>query len=403
MTLIATIDDGGDAFFAVSDIFITDDSFAAGDKDLLPLQFGIVPQMSATIGRAIRSKSVIFDNYLLMWTGNVFGADRLIEAVTKDPPATTQEFFALATCVQDWVIDHLADKIVLPTDAHFSAILCWHDGSEYWVAQFNSPSQQMDNINLCVGGTGKDDFVIEFNRQLASNPVNIPTAVAGSVGGLINNELTQRAHQFEAYGGGYELIRFREGGGFCKIPYSICEISHIDHVSRKRLSYWHVSRIIQYQPHSDGCFFVTAVIPHKGSDHPWKAKLFWVDCYHTRPTSNPAIPPFIQPEFGMAITIDTMSFVTCSQKPFAKLLIGEGKIEVEYDLEATQKCTERYVDSWLQATPGSAIGAQIISCRECKKQSEELNYIAIFNEYQVQISEKHLCNNCLTKDRENSP
>lgn len=403
MTLIATIDDGRDSFLAVSDILISDDSEAIGDRDILPLQFAIAPQLSGTIGRAIRSKSLVFGNHLLMWTGNVFGADLLIKEVVAKPPPTTEEFFELATEVQDRTIEELKDKIKRPSDAYFSAILCWHDGREYWVAQFNAPAQPMRHANACVGGTGTEDFVGHLKKKLASGQNQIEAAVISSAGELMYSELTQKSHKYDAYGGGYEFIRLRDGGGFYKMSYSIGELSFLDHISSRRVRYPHLSRVIQCEPHPDGCHFITLSIPRPGSRAPERCKIFWADCNHTRPEACPELSSFSEPEFGLAFMIDTNVSMSLSSKPFVSFFAENERVGFNYDLDALQDCASFYCESMRSTEYAGDMPARAFACDDCEMEPEELNYIPIFDEYQTQVAERHLCDDCFAKYKQGLP
>lgn len=398
MTLIATVFDEMGGFIAVSDILISNNSLAPGDRDILPLQFGIAPQLSATIGRGIRSKSLIFDNYLLLWTGSVFGADRLIQAVMANPPTSAGEFYELASQIQDDVIEELTGKGRQRSEALFSAILCWNDGRKFWLDQFNAPAQYVKGASIRVGGTGADDFVSALKQATEIGRLPIGEALMQSVFKLILRELTDKAHKYDVYGGGYEFIRFCEDGGFCKIPYSLCEISFYDHLSFQRLNDAYISRVIQCQPHPNGCFFITCVLPHSGSHLQEERKLFWANSHHTRTSKIPMFHALTEPEFGMALVIDNVSQFNSSLKPFAKLVTRNGP--VVYDMNAVEQCIKRYIH-WrksIQTTP-----ARSFNCDGCAKKFDELNYIPLLDEYEIQTGEKLLCDDCLAKYQQGSP
>lgn len=236
MTLIAQLYDPSDGFLAIGDTLISYVEAYDGDANLLPLQTGLNLGFGTHAVR-LASKAVIFDNYIVLWAGDVSAAKKLIHLFMSIHEPTYEDFRG--------IIDNnpeLSNKV--------SLIFAHNDGEGTWSGSWSCSEKDFKNVTCIAAGTGAEDF-LDFDSVAPLSPEfytndKVPASALGfhRFGGLIFHEMTEFIHKYSVFGGAYEFFAVKEGGGFERVSYSLSEISMKRHLEEDYVDYAGQSPVI---------------------------------------------------------------------------------------------------------------------------------------------------------------
>lgn len=258
MTLIATCHRKGDGFFALADTLISLSNPLEGDQNSLPLQFGMGNGFG-THGIRCASKAVLFDDYIVLWSGRVDSAQPIITKFKSLKRPSIGDF--------QRVID---ENIDLCKDLRL--IYGCNSGESIWWNDWGCKSKKGDGFEFVAGGSGDDDFLDglpiqkqNFESSERKKPISVGDQILMQLGELIRTELTSITHKWNAFGGAYELFQPSINGGFERVNYAISECSNRLHVEQKWSEHMETSRLIQCVGKGDRSLFCVYLFSPEGN------------------------------------------------------------------------------------------------------------------------------------------
>lgn len=403
MTIIVFAVNNEGLFISSSDILISDKSKEDGCREIIPLQYGLFNEASSTLGRKIASKAVIFDNYLLQWAGSIYSANYLIKFLKNKKPKSAEEFFEIAEVVEDQCKNDFRNNGYDEKNSAFSAIINHHDGEKCWYSGWNAQMQVYNDNTIICAGTGKKDLLSAIDVRL-KDKVSLHNVIAGAIFKLSILELTDHRHSSSLYGGGYEFFSLKAGGGYRRIGYSFCEVSHYDHIGKKFNNHWFISRVIKCTPLENGSKFETVLLPGPNTNKTPVVKEFFaqeIDCRKSAEDSK-AIDESL--EFGICLVIDQQSTVVMSQTPFADFKIENSIFNYNFDHKEIKNAIDQYV-SVVGKDPDIKTTEDLnkIVCYKCKGRFVEVNFFPELNNAGKVKGAKWLCESCFNKESEVLP
>lgn len=392
MTLIVTAGDktGKYRYVAASDILITDNFLDAGNKENLPFQFGLSVDTSATIGRKILSKSVIFGNYLLLWAGYRKVADELIKRTKRICPKNGKEFINLA---ENLLHDIKSGQVLYDFKYHqveLSAILSHNDGTLIWDQGFQTRLFDNGKTRILAAGTGTDDFIDSIRKFRSFNNEVVSASVLPVFFDLFVSEVTDRIDfPLSGFGGGYEFFGTAKNGGFRRLSYSICEVSRFDHARKKIMPRFHVSRIIQCNPVKNGTVFQTISPACSISGHRPLFKQFFAYESDAPECEIGHIIEMKSFDFGTCSVFSERGLTILSEKPFGYY----NSISNELHLEIKE--IEVHLDDYLHGMGyDTSLFPSSLCCSHCRSYFPELNYFVDYDENGALLQRLIICDRC---------
>lgn len=383
-------------FTAASDILISSESNSVRDRNILPLQHGLIVEQSATLGHRVASKAVLFGNYLLQWSGSVDTAEILINNLKKNPPRDPQDFYEIFDKSIDEGQIFFISRGRSKNLANIQAILNCSDGISGWYTHRNATTGIFGSMHITVAGTGQEAFIEAHGRHYDPSCNFISSSVYPAICSLSVLELTNKGHSWDVYGGGYEFFGLKEGGGYRRMSYSICEVSHYDNINSLYVSRWFVSRIIQCIPMKGGSLFQTLILSNPGSQPSFSVKDFEViEIGETKLKK-------IEPEnsrgfdFGICFAIDKYAISYVSEEICASFNYNRKKLKLNLNDDKIQIILNEYVrihgaDIEIK-TPEDL---NYLVCSKCGKNSSQMHYRKIKDENGQIERVLHLCDSCI--------